>query len=51
MQTIKYLNITLDCILLGNRWLNQNCKRNYGIIPINILLLPARQLGKIVAFG
>ena len=39
--------MTLDCILFRDKWLNQNYKRDYRIISINILLLPARQLGKV----
>ena len=43
--------MTLNCILSGDRWLNRNCKRNYGIISINILLLPIRQLGEVTALN
>jgi hypothetical protein len=41
--------MTLDCIIFRDKWLNQNYKRDYGIIFINILLLPARRLGKVAA--
>jgi hypothetical protein len=34
--------MTFYCISFRDRWLNQNCKCNYRIISINILLLPAR---------
>ena len=43
--------MTLDCILFKNKWLNRNCKRDYGTIPINVLLLPIRQLGKMAAIS
>ena len=43
--------MTFDCILSKNKQLNRNCKHNYGIIPTNILLLPARQLGKMAAIN
>jgi hypothetical protein len=48
---IRYINTTLDCILSGDRWLNRNYKCDYGTIFTNVLLLPARQLGKITALS
>ena len=48
---IRYINITLDCILSRDRQSNQNCKCNYGTISINILLLPTRRLGKVTALN
>jgi hypothetical protein len=41
--------MTFNYILSRDRRLNQNYKRDYGTISINILLLPARQLGKVAA--
>jgi hypothetical protein len=43
--------MTFNYILSRDRWLNQNCKCDYGIIFINILLLPARQLGKVATIS
>jgi hypothetical protein len=43
--------MTFDCIPSKDRWLNWNCKCDYGIISINILLLPIKWLGKVAAVG
>ena len=43
--------MTFNCILSEDKWLNQNCEYNYGIISINILLLPARRLGKVATIN
>jgi hypothetical protein len=43
--------MTLNRILFRDRWLNRNYKRDYRIIFINILLLPAKQLGEVAAIN
>ena len=43
--------MTLNRILFRDRQLNRNCKYNYRIISINILLLSARRLGKVATLN
>ena len=43
--------MTFDYILSEDRQLNKNCEYNYRIIPINILLLPVRRLGKMATIS
>ena len=43
--------MTFDYILSKDRQLNKNCEYNYRTIPINILLLPARQLKKVATIS
>ena len=43
--------MTFNCILFRDRRLNRNCEYNYGIISINILFLPIRQLRKVVTLS
>ena len=41
--------MTFNYILFRDKWLNRNCKYDYRIIFIDILLLLVKQLGKIAA--